>query len=69
LVVTITSNLLGLITSCMAQLSMINSSWVSSGYSRAKLRATSRNSPEVLFMMLALWTTVTLRRPRRRAMS
>jgi hypothetical protein len=38
-----------------------------SGYRRDTLRATSRNIPSVSFMMLALWSTVTLRRPWARA--
>src|SRR4029450_8380333 len=53
----------GRCTSCIARLSMIRSSNVTSGYARATSRAASRNSPSENFMMLALCPAVTFRRP------
>ena len=63
LVVTMTSNFSGCITSFMQHASTIISSVWMSGYCAATSRATFRNRPEVDFMMLALCTIVTLRRP------
>ncbi len=63
LVVTITSNCSGRITSCMQQLSTIISWNSMSGYCAATSRATFRNRPEVDLMMLALCTAVTFLRP------
>jgi hypothetical protein len=62
-----TSKRVGSRTSCIAQLSMMISSYSIVGWSRAILRAHSRNRPSVIFMMLALCTAVTLRRPWRSA--
>ena len=63
-VVTMTSNCSGLITSCIAVLSTILSSdAIVPAYCSATRRATSRNSPDVAFRMLALWTIVTFLRP------
>ena len=49
----------------MQPLSMISSSYSTSGATSSwTLRAESMNRPSDSFMMLALWNTVTLRRPR-----
>ena len=69
LVVTMTSNCSGRITSCMQVLSTIISLHSISGNSAATSRATFRNRPEVVLRMLALWTTVTFLRPVLRASS
>ena len=52
-------------TSCIEQLSTMRSSNSMAGNPSATSRATSRNSPSVNFMMLALCTAVTFLRPYR----
>ena len=51
----------------MHMLSTMRSSNSMSGFSAATARAVRSQSPSVNFMMFALWTAVTLRRPFRRA--
>ena len=51
----------------MHMLSTIRSSNSMSGFSSATSRATRSQSPSENFMMFALWTAVTFRRPFRRA--
>ena len=51
----------------MQRLSTIRSSNSTSEFSSATSRATRRNSPSENFMMFALCTAVTFRRPLRRA--
>lgn len=64
-----TSNCWGRETSCMQQLStMMSLAWMSE-YSRATSRKESKKSPSVIFMMLALWTQVTVFRLSLRAVS
>ena len=64
LVVTITSNCSGRMTSCMAVLSTIMSlDSTRPSYSLAMARPTSRKSPLTILRMLALCTMVTFRRP------
>ena len=64
LVVTMTSNCSGRMTSCIAVLSTIMSfESIFPSYSLATVRPTSRKSPLTIFRMLALWTMVTFRRP------
>ena len=69
LVVTMMSKRSGFITSCMAQLSTIISSNAMSGYACEISRPVLRNSPEVDFIILALWTRVTFFRESLRAVS
>ena len=70
LVVTMTSNCSGRITSCMAVLSTIMSfDSTRPAYSAATARPTSRKSPLTILRMLALWTIVTFLRPCLRAYS
>jgi hypothetical protein len=64
LVVTITSNCSGRITSCIAVLSTIMSLEATRpSYSLAIVFPTSRKSPLTIFRMLALCTMVTFLRP------
>ena len=63
-VVAMTSNCSGLSTSCMAALSMIFSSTSTRpSYWAATARPSSRNRPETILRMFALWTSVTFLRP------
>ena len=64
LVVTMTSNWFGFLTSCMAQLSTISSLNSIPACRAATLRPVSRKSPLVHLRMFALCTRVTFRRPR-----
>ena len=64
LVVTMTSNCSGRMTSCMAVLSTIMSlASTRPSYSFATARPTSRKSPLTILRMFALWTMVTFFRP------
>ncbi len=67
---TSTSYSSGFWTSCMHMLSTIRSSNATRpSYSAATCWQLSRKRPSESFMMLALWTAVTLRRPLRTAYS
>lgn len=66
---TMTSNCCGFETSCMQQLSTITSLYLIPGYRLAISRQDSKNSPSASFIMLALWTAVTVFRLLRYAYS